>query len=55
MLWAALAVIPWRVCEILVQRRLHLLKVCIWRRVSENPKHRDNLTFVVKCMGDDMQ
>jgi hypothetical protein len=35
--------------------KLHVLQVCIRRWVAEDPQHRDNLAFVVKCVGYHVQ
>ena len=35
-------------------RNLHRLQIGIRSRVSENSRHRDNLTFVVKCVSYDV-
>lgn len=34
---------------------LHLLQVRVWGWISDNSQHRDNLAFVVKCVGYDVQ
>jgi len=34
---------------------LHMLQIRIRGWISQNSQHRDDLTFVVKCVGYDMQ
>jgi hypothetical protein len=37
------------------QRNLYRLEIRIWCGVSEDSQHRDDLTFVVKCVGYDVK